>query len=235
MNREAIKVWSAPIRVFHWVNVIAILLLIVIGLIILNGKTLGITSDGKVLLKTLHVTVGYVFALNLFVRLIFGLIGSGYERFGKMLPFYQGISRELMHFFRNKDTVHKGHNPAGKLMIAAMLLLMSVQAASGLILAGTDIYYPPFGNYFAKSIAVDQAQVQQIRPYSKENVNAQKYEAMRAFRKPFITAHVYAFYGLLILIPLHVAGVIVAERREKSALVSGMISGIKYLPKKPKE
>ncbi|PCK33170.1 cytochrome b/b6 domain-containing protein [Pseudoalteromonas piscicida] len=235
MNREAIKVWSAPIRVFHWVNVIAILLLIVIGLIILNGKTLGITSDGKVLLKTLHVTVGYVFALNLFVRLIFGLIGSGYERFGKMLPFYQGFSRELMHFFRNKDTVHKGHNPAGKLMIAAMLLLMSVQAASGLILAGTDIYYPPFGNYFAKSIAVDQAQVQQIRPYSKENVNVQKYKAMRAFRKPFITAHVYAFYGLLILIPLHVAGVIVAERREKSALVSGMISGIKYLPKKPKE
>ncbi len=54
---------------------------------------------------------------------------------------------------------------------------------------------------------------------------------MREFRAPFITAHVYAFYGLIFLIPLHILGVIVAERREKSALVSAMVTGYKYLPK----
>jgi len=31
---------------------------------------------------------------------------------------------------------------------------------------------------------------------------------------------------------LHIIGVIVSERREKTALVSSMINGYKYLPKK---
>jgi len=33
-----------------------------------------------------------------------------------------------------------------------------------------------------------------------------------------------------ILIPLHIIGVIVAERRERSAIVSAMFNGYKYLP-----
>jgi cytochrome b len=56
--------------------------------------------------------------------------------------------------------------------------------------------------------------------------------SMREIREPFITAHVYAFYTLLFLIPLHIIGVIISERREKTALVSAMINGYKYLPKK---
>lgn len=60
MNNEtvAVYVWSKKIRVFHWLNVVTITLLIMIGLVILNAKLLGVSSDGKVLLKTLHVLVG---------------------------------------------------------------------------------------------------------------------------------------------------------------------------------
>lgn len=53
---------------------------------------------------------------------------------------------------------------------------------------------------------------------------------MRDIRKPFITAHVYAFCCLIFLIPLHIIGVIIAERREITALVSAMITGYKDLP-----
>jgi Ni/Fe-hydrogenase 1 B-type cytochrome subunit len=54
---------------------------------------------------------------------------------------------------------------------------------------------------------------------------------MRSFRKPFMTAHVYSFYFLLFLIPLHILAVFLAERREKHFIVSSMIHGYKYLPK----
>ena len=231
ITREQVFVWSKKIRLFHWINVVAILLLMVIGTIILNGKMLGVSSDGKVLLKTIHVFIGYVFASNLIFRLVIGFIGKNYEHWNKTLPFNKGFKTELLEFKQGKKLAYKGHNPAGKLMVLALLSLMTVQMISGLVIAGTDIYYPPFGHYFAESIAIDKDNLAAIQPYSKENVDEVAYQAMRDIRNPFITAHVYVFYCLLFLIPLHIIGVVIAERREKSALVSAMVNGYKYLPK----
>lgn len=231
IEREQVFVWSRKIRLFHWINVIAITLLVCIGLVILNAKLFGISTDGKVLLKTIHVCVGYVFAINFIIRIIVAFVGKAHERWGKILPFNKGFSSELIDFKDQKKSTYKGHNPAGKLMIFALLSLMLVQLISGLVIAGTDIYYPPFGKYFAQSVAIDKQNIESIKPYSKINVDETAYKAMRDIRKPFITAHVYAFYCLVFLIPLHIIGVIVAERREKTALVSAMITGYKYLPK----
>jgi len=231
MNREQVFVWSRKIRFFHWLNVIAILLLIVIGTVILNGKLLGVSTEGKILLKTVHVLVGYVFAANLVFRLIIAFIGKSYERWNKILPFNKGFKAELITFTQQKKSAYKGHNPAGKLMVCALLTLMTIQMISGLVIAGTDIYYPPFGQYFTENIAIDKDNLTAIKPYSKVNIDETAYQAMRAIRKPFITAHVYAFYCLLFLIPLHIIGVLIAEKREKSALISAMFTGYKYLPK----
>tara|TARA_R110001583_G_scaffold3812_1_gene23259 strand:- start:9626 stop:10339 length:714 start_codon:yes stop_codon:yes gene_type:complete len=229
--REQVFVWSRKTRLFHWVNVIAITLLIAIGLIILNEKLFGVSTDGKILLKTIHVIVGYVFAINLLFRLIIGFIGKAHERWSQVLPFNKGFKQELVDFKQHKKHTYKGHNPAGKLMVFALLSLMLIQMISGLVIAGTDIYYPPFGKYFATSIATDKQDIEAIKPYSKVNVDEAAYKDMRAIRNPFITAHVYSFYCLIFLIPLHILGVIIAERREKTALVSAMITGYKYLPK----
>jgi len=231
IDREQVFVWSGKVRLFHWVNVIAILLLIVIGVIILNSKVIGVSTEGKVLLKTIHVLIGYVFATNLIIRIIVGFIGKAHERWSKILPFNKGFKDDLVKFTQHKKLAYKGHNPAGKLMVLALLCLMSIQMISGLVIAGTDIYYPPFGNYFAESIAIDKNAIENIKPYSKVNVDENDYKTMREIRKPFITAHVYSFYCLIFLIPLHIIGVIIAERRERSALVSAMVNGYKYLPK----
>ena len=57
MNRESMpdltahRVWDATVRWFHWINVLCVLGLIAVGVAILNDKTLGVTNDGKVLLR----------------------------------------------------------------------------------------------------------------------------------------------------------------------------------------
>lgn len=223
-------VWSKNIRLFHWLNVLSVLLLIIVGSIIYFAKDIGVSTDGKILLKTIHVFIGYVFAVNLIFRIILGFIGKSFERWGNTLPFNKTFRQELTAFKQDKNKAFKGHNPLGKLMVAALMLSLTVQMVSGLVIAGTDIYYPPFGQHFAKSIAVDKNQIALIKPYSKENVDAVAYKEMRSFRKPFITAHVYSFYFLLLLIPLHILGVFIAERRDKHSIVSSMIHGYKYLP-----
>ena len=83
----AYPVWDRTVRIFHWINVLCVLGLIAIGVAILNSKALGVTDDGKLLLKTVHVYIGYVFAANLTWRIAWGFIGNRYSRWKSILPF----------------------------------------------------------------------------------------------------------------------------------------------------
>ena len=107
------------------------------------------------------------------------------------------------------------------------------QAITGLVLAGTDIYFPPFGQVMKTWIAEDVSKIEVLKPYSKENINEEKLAEMRAFRKPFIITHLYAFYLLLIVIVLHIGAIVVTEIRERSGLITAMFTGRKVFPKKP--
>ena len=79
-------VWDKPVRIFHWLNVLCVLCLMAIGIAILNGKALGISTDGKILLKTWHVYIGYIFVINLVARIIWGFKANRYARWQAILP-----------------------------------------------------------------------------------------------------------------------------------------------------
>jgi Ni/Fe-hydrogenase 1 B-type cytochrome subunit len=230
-------VWDRTVRVFHWVNVICITGLISIGIVILNNKILGISTDGKVLLKTIHAYIGYVFVLNLGWRFIWAFLGNRYSRWQSIIPFTKKHRASFKAFIegekKSEPAFFLGHNPLGRIMVAFLLLLLSAQAVTGLVLAGTDVYMPPFGNQITEWIAEDTSKLADIKPYSKDNVNAERFKEMRDFRKPFITIHYYVFYTLLGAILLHIIGVVVSELREKSGLVSAMFTGIKTSSKDP--
>ncbi len=233
----AYPVWDRTVRIFHWVNVFCVLILIAIGVAILNAKTLGVSTDGKILLKTLHVYAGYVFALNLGWRIVWGFIGNRYARWKSILPF-NAEHRAQLAAMKSGGKVGKpvgflGHSPIARLMIGLLFALMSVQAITGLVLAGTDVYMLPFGNIVKESIAIDSTTVDLIKPYSKEGVDEAAYKEMRDVRKPFITVHYYVFYILLAAILLHLLGVVVSEIRERNGLVSAMFTGKKVFAEKP--
>jgi len=88
-------VWDRSTRWFHWINVICIIGLVAVGTVILNNKLLGVSGDGKVLLKTIHVLIGYVFVANLLWRVIWGFIGNQYARWTAVLPMGRGYLRSL--------------------------------------------------------------------------------------------------------------------------------------------
>ncbi len=236
-NLKEYPVWDRTTRWFHWINALAIIGLIGVGLVILYAKTLGVSTDGKILLKTIHVYIGYVFCLNLAWRIIWAFIGNKYARWKAILPGGKGFFtalREYQACFRSGNIqYYQCHNPAAKLMITLLFVLLMTLAITGLVLAGTDIYYPPFGQTIKAYVAEDASKVEVLKPYSKENVNKEKFAEMRAFRKPFIITHVYAFYLLLIAIVLHIGAIVVTEIRERSGLITAMFTGRKVFPKQP--
>ncbi|MCX4186406.1 cytochrome b/b6 domain-containing protein [Methylophaga sp. OBS4] len=231
------RVWDRSIRVFHWLNVACLLGLIAIGLVILNSKALGVSDDGKILLKTWHVYIGYLFALNLAWRIIWGFIGSRYVRWRAILPMGSAYREQRAKFVaglkNGRPAGFLGHNPLARWMVTLLLLLLSLQAITGLVLAGTDVYMPPFGNSFKAWVAESPETVELVRPYSDEGVNKAAYQDMRDFRKPFITVHYYVFFILLAAIALHLLGVLVTELRERNGLVSAMLTGRKVFKNKP--
>jgi cytochrome b len=212
-------------------------MLIAIGVAILNSKALGVTTEGKILLKTIHVYVGYVFAINLGWRIVWGVIGSRFARWKMALPFGSEYKAQLKAHIdgakNNKPVGFLGHNPIARLMVALLFLLLSVQAVTGLILAGTDVYMPPFGNLFKQWVATDASTIDLVKPYSKEGVNEDAFKEMRDTRKPFAVTHYYVFYIMLGAILLHLLGVLVSEIKERNGLVSAMITGKKVFAEKP--
>ncbi len=237
MSLKSYAVWDAPTRWFHWINFICVVALAVLGTAILYYKDHGATDNGKVLLKTVHVWFGYVFAINLFWRIFWAFIGNRHARWAAFLPFKPGFGAALTTYLRGlirgDARRYVGHNPIARLMVSILFLLLVVQAVTGLVIAGTDIFYPPFGYWFASWVAAPGVDPWTIAPYDKTGIAPASWDAMWAFRKPFVTVHYWNFYALLVLISAHIVGVVVTELCEGGGLVSAMITGRKVLDRQP--
>jgi cytochrome b len=236
---RAYPVWDVPTRLFHWINFLCVLGLMVLGLLLANDDALGLESPAKILLKTAHVWVGYLFCVNLLWRLIWAFIGNRFARWGGLLPGGSGYVTALKDYvaaLRQGNPVrYQGHNPLGRLALLAILGLLITQAVTGLVLAGTDLFYPPLGGWIAQWIAAPGVDPATLVPYAKEMYEATAFAAMRAFRHTFIEVHETAFFGLCIMIVLHLGAVVLAELREEGGLVSAMFSGRKFFSAPPKD
>lgn len=233
-------VWDRTTRIFHWVNVLCVIALIAVGLIILNAKAFEVGKEGKILLKTVHVYIGYVFCVNLLWRIVWGFAGNRFARWRAVLPIGRDYRRSLGEYLRSlragRPQVWLGHNPLARLMVALLFLLLSFQAVTGLTLAGTDLYVGPFGHEIAEWVTrsgEDHSKLEGLKPGSMEQVDPEAYAEMREFRKPFITVHQYSFYVLALAIILHIVAVVVTEIRERSGLVSAMFTGHKMIAGEP--
>lgn len=232
-------VWDAGTRWFHWINFICVLALSFLGLIILNGEFFQPSVQTKINLKVVHVWLGYVLTLNLLWRLIWAFIGNRYARWRAILPggrgYLSAVRGYIAAFIRGTPEFYQGHNPLGRMAVLVLMTALIVQTLTGLVLAGTDVFYPPLGGYFAEWIAASGVSPNEIVPYAPELYNEAAYQSMRAFRKPFILVHLYNFYLLSVLIALHIMAVVVSEIKGEGGIISAMFSGRKISNQIPKD
>jgi cytochrome b len=233
------QAWDLPTRLFHWINFLCVLTLSFLGLVMLNKGAIGISgTEASIGLKTVHVLVGYVFATNLLVRIVWGFIGGGYSRWSKLLP-GRGFKQEIADFKASAKSGQPqtfiGHNPKGRVSVMFMLLLLMVMMVTGMVRAGTDIYYPPLGQIFASQVAAEGVPPSEIKPYDKTGTDADKLQKLQDFKGPFGEVHVYTAYILWLMILVHLVAVIRVELAGDGTLISAMFSGKKYLPREPSD
>ena len=227
------KVWDLPTRLFHWINFTSVIMLIFMGLVMLFKKELGITStEAKIGLKTVHVIIGYIFVANLAIRIIWGFIGNKYARWRTLVPssgHMDTIRASTTSLQPGEALQYAGHNPLGQLAVIVIFLCLITKDVTDLIRAGTDIYYPPFGSMAAEYVAQPGVDPGSLVPYDTSAVDKEKYDALKAFKKPFGTIHIYTSYFLMFLIVVHIAAVIRVETKEGGGIISAMFTGKKLL------
>jgi Ni/Fe-hydrogenase 1 B-type cytochrome subunit len=114
-----------------------------------------------------------------------------------------------------------------------MLLLLFIQVATGLVIAGTDLFWPPFGHWFAAWIAAPGIDPATVQPSASDLIDKTSYQAMRIFRRPFVVVHEFAFYTLTVVIALHLIAVVLTELHEGGSITSAMFTGRKILTRRP--
>jgi cytochrome b len=119
-----VPVWDCFVRVFHW-SLAALVL------------TEYLTTDDA---RTLHHLAGYAVLGLIGVRLVWGVIGSRHARFVSFVAGPRTVLAYLRALRQGTAPRHLGHNPAGGMMIVALLGLLIVVAGSGW-LSETDVFY----------------------------------------------------------------------------------------------
>lgn len=119
-----ITVWDLPTRLFHWALVLLVIAMVWTG------------WTGKL---ELHMTLGQAVLSLVLFRLVWGFTGNRYARFTEFVTGPISCLRYLGSLFSASDEKHVGHNPAGGYAILAMLVLLAVQAGSGLF-TSDDIF-----------------------------------------------------------------------------------------------
>ncbi len=118
-------VWDLPTRLCHWGLVVALVLSWV--------------SQEEDYLQV-HEISGYAVLLLVCFRIVWGFTGSIHSRFA---DFLHGPATVWAHL-RGRDGTRVGHNPAGGWSALLMLLLMLVQAMTGLFNSDELMHDGPF-------------------------------------------------------------------------------------------
>jgi Ni/Fe-hydrogenase 1 B-type cytochrome subunit len=99
-DRYHVYVWEFPVRLFHWVNALAIVVLGITGYLI--GNPLAIHSGSEAsqqywfgTARFIHFATAYIWVAVSLIRLYWGFVGNQYVRFRHFLPITRAQWREI--------------------------------------------------------------------------------------------------------------------------------------------
>ncbi|CUA95655.1 cytochrome b/b6 domain-containing protein [Thiomonas bhubaneswarensis] len=121
-----VRVWDLPLRLFHWGLAICVTVSVITGL-----------EGGNAM--QYHYWSGYTLIALLVFRLAWGLIGPRHARFAHFVRGPGAILRYLRGDDPRPPHLRVGHNPLGSLSVIALLLVVTLQVASGLF-ANDEIF-----------------------------------------------------------------------------------------------
>ena len=126
-----IAVWDTFIRLFHWSLLAAV---------VISFYTTKTSGQPFLFPLEVHAQSGYLIIGLLVFRVIWGLVGTPYARFGTFLYGPTVTARYTKALMTRRAPHYASHNPLGGWMVVLLLASLGFQALSGLFLSD-DIFF----------------------------------------------------------------------------------------------
>lgn len=178
-------VWDLPLRLFHW---------LLVGSLLASWITAQIGYD----VRQYHMWLGFWMIGLLAFRVAWGFVGPRHARFASFFPRPRLLVAHVRDSFRGVAGQSAGHNPAGSLMVFALLIAVAIQAISGLFVDDDIFYAGPYASTASESLADTMS-----------------------------TIHHNAINFILALVAAHITAVVYFSVVRKQRLIRAMLTGRK--------
>ena len=149
---EQVYVYEAPVRIWHWVMMIAMFILIPTGYLI-GSPWSGPRGDAALSyffgnVRVIHFCAGMIFAVAFAVRVYWAIVGNHHARAIFIPPVWSGrwwkgmfSQAKYYLFIKRESALWIGHNPLAQFAMFAMYVLGSVV----IIVTGLALYAEQWG------------------------------------------------------------------------------------------
>jgi Ni/Fe-hydrogenase 1 B-type cytochrome subunit len=218
---KSIYVYEAPVRIWHWVNALAILVLAATGYLIgspppsVPGEASASFLFGYI--RFAHFTAGYILAVGFLVRVYWAFAGNDHAREIFSVPVFTALYwRELFSmlkwyaFLRPYPNRYVGHNPLARIsMFFGVTLMVVFMMVTGFALYGEGAQAGHWAN---------RAFTSWVIPLFGQSQDVH-------------TWHHLGMWVILLFVIFHVYAAIREDIMGRQTMLSTMVSGYRMLKK----
>ncbi|MFQ5785056.1 MAG: cytochrome b/b6 domain-containing protein [Alphaproteobacteria bacterium] len=186
---RTVRVWDLPVRLFHW------LLVAMVAIGVFTGFVAPEWWMG------IHTWAGYTIVALLAFRIVWGFFGSEYSHIASFTHSGRAVIDHLRGLVMLRPVHHLGHNPAGAVMIVALVFVLTAITVTGLLELGGEENQGPLAGFAGFGVGV----------------------AAKSIHRSLVIL-------LLAMVGGHLLGVLVESWLGRDNLVRAMFTGNKKLP-----
>ena len=216
-NLREVYVWQLPVRFFHWINAVCIVVLCVTGYIIgdppaVQHATPAIDNYWIGWVRLTHLATGMIFVVNILMRVYWAFAGNRFARWFNFIPLTREQWKSIFAtlkvdiFLLTKHPVHDiGHNSLAATTYFGLFILSVIQALTGFMMMFV----------------------------TTNNVGAPATTWMLFGMNGFFVVryiHHFLMWAFVLFMIIHVYLVFYHDYIERNGIASSMIGGWKFIP-----
>lgn len=214
-----VYVWELPVRVYHWINALCVLVLTITGVLIAHPPAIASAAEASFsywfgINRFIHFATAYLFLFNFAFRIYWGFAGNQYADWKNFLPFRKKQFEEVGDVLsvdilqaRDRPLNSLGHNQLAYFTYFVMFLVFLFQVISG------------FGLYAAMSDSWIAQRFAWVVPLFGSDYDLRHW-------------HYLAMWFFILFTFVHVYLVFYHDYVEGHGVMSSMVGGWKFLPAK---
>jgi Ni/Fe-hydrogenase 1 B-type cytochrome subunit len=166
---KEVYVWQLPVRFYHWINALCIVVLSITGYLI--GNPLAIQSGSEAsfsywfgTVRFIHFVAAFIFFFNFVFRIYWGFVGNKYAQWYNFIPLKKSQWKEILAvlkvdilLLRCKPLESVGHNTLASLTYFFTFLAFLLQSLTGfgLYAAMSDSAFPKLFSWIVPLLGGD--------------------------------------------------------------------------------